>query len=255
MRIRSWVLAALAVVATLSGRAQAQPIQYMFADNAGNYTNTFNIPNIGGFVDIQIYLNDTGNASSFFTNTTQTANLLTNGLFGFGLRVNSSNVNVANVPASNPPNPNVTINPAFGFVSNGGTSTAGGDVTMIAGVNLPSTGVAATATNQNPPLSSRVLIATLRYFGTGAGASTLSLFDGDPGTQNTALGNFANPGVNGGAILDPIPGSPIPGLFGLNATINVAPEPTSLILSGLGVAAFSAYRLRRRRAASTTVAA
>lgn len=255
MRIRSRELAALALVAALSAGAQAQPIQFMFADSAGTYTNNFTIPNVGGFVDIQVYLNDTGNSSSFFTNQAQLANLLTNGLFGFGLRVHSSNVNVANVPANNPPNPNVTINPAFAFVTNGGTSTAGGDVTMIAGVNLPSTGVAATATSQNPPNSSRILIGTLRYFATGQGATTLSLADPDLVNQNTALGNFASPGTNGGAILDPNPGSPISGLFGMTATINVpVPEPTSMLLGGLGLAGVSAYRLRRRSTTPTVAA-
>ena len=98
----------------------------------------------------------------------------------------------------------------------------------------------------------RVLIATLRYFATGQGSTTLQFFDDNLNDPNTALANFASPGTNGGTLLDPNPNPPISGLFAMSAVINVpVPEPTSLLLGGLGVAGFSAYRLRRRSTPTT----
>ena len=91
MRVRCWGLAAMAVVMTVSTSAHAQPMQFMFANSSGTYTTNFAIPVVGGTVAIQVFLNDTGAASSFFTNATQTANLLTNALRGAGLKITSSN--------------------------------------------------------------------------------------------------------------------------------------------------------------------
>ena len=157
-------------------------------------------------------------ASSFFTNATQTANLLTNALRGAGLKITSSNPAAARIPtyapAMYPPaagdnNPNVTLNPVFNFVTDNGTSTPAGVVTFQE-QTFSGIGAAATGTGGN---SSRILLGTLTYTGFATGSTTLTFGDNNArpdqppsAQQNSALGNEASPATNGGAVLDPVSG-------------------------------------------------
>src|SRR5947207_12788181 len=124
MRSRLLGAAALAVALTVCSSAQAQPLQYFFADTNGVFMNTFAIPAVGGTVDIQVFINDTGAASSFFTgpnpnsptttnyNPNQTQNLNTYNMRGVAFRMTSAAPAIARVNSTS----NITSNPSFSFV-------------------------------------------------------------------------------------------------------------------------------------------
>jgi len=242
MRSRLLGAAALAVALTVSTSAQAQPIQFFFATSGGVFTNAFTIPVVGNTVDVQVFINDTGAASSFFANAAQTQNLNTNNLRGASFRVNSSAPGIARVNAVG----DVTTNPAFSFIPAGFPNVSGGTVN-VSELVLGGPGVSASGTG-------RIFLGTLRFTGAATGTTTLSFADNDTTNQGTSLGNETSPTTNGGAILDPTPPGtpPAPGLFSNTATIIVGvPEPTSLVLVGLGVAGLS--WVRRRKATALAV--
>jgi PEP-CTERM motif len=251
MRSRLLGAAALAVALTVSTSAQAQPLQLFFATSGGVFTNTFAIPVIGGTVDIQVYINDTGAASSFFTgpnpsspattmyDPNQTQNLNTYNLRGGSFRVTSGTPSVAAVASASA----ITPNPAFSFVP---IQTVSGGQANLSVLSLGGLGVSAGGTG-------RILLGTFRFTGLATGTTNLTFSDNDLTNQGTSLGTEpppANPPPvsNGGGILDPTPSGtpPIPGLFSTTASIIVGvPEPTSLVLVGLGVAGLGWVRRRK----------
>jgi hypothetical protein len=243
-------LAAVAVAAMFAGSVQAQPLQFRFADTAGNFLNEFTIPAIGGTVDIRVYLSDTGAASNFFPNTTQMNNLNTYHLRGLGVRVQTSAPGVARInvlgdvtpnfspdPPPDPPTPTVphdTFNQIFARSIN---TPDQGDYNLSMGL-LGWAGVTANGTG-------RVLLGTYRFTAFAAGQTTISFEDINVALGHSSLGSEGT-GGNSGVVLDPIGLPPIPGLFS-SMSIVVVPEPSSMILGGLAIAGFAAIRRRRYR--------
>lgn len=260
--MRFKLLGIIAIAIATSSSAQAQPIQYLFANSSGTFQDAFTIPAVGGTVAIQVFLRDTNAASNWFTgpnpaapgttmlNPNQTNNLDTYGLAGAGVRITSETLGVARVNATS----GVTYNPDL-------------DVLRFTSVDLAANTVNAQAqsfsvTGAPTNGSSRVLLGTFVFTGLSAGTTRLLFSDNDLNNQHTILSTFptGQASWNGGTALDSLPpnnpGTYIPNLFFTPspgstqfqiATITVAPEPTSILLSCVAFAGCGLIRRYRRK--------
>jgi len=218
-------MASLAMLATLlgAGLASAQPFNYIyqFATTGGTPSPTFTIPVGTQTADVAVYLQETGTG----------ATLRNIGLAGVGVQLLFNNPSgVASVAAA----ADISNNPSFEVVFT--RTVTANDATLIESTfNL--NGV------QSPvPDPLRILVGTFKITRLTSGAGTVTLRAQDrPGTSDTNLNN--------GTVID----SQIN--FG-TATLTVAgvPEPTSLVLAGLGAAGLAAFR-RRKKAKVEEVAA
>lgn len=234
---------AVLLATATAGTTEAQPIQFAFADGSGAFRDSFNIPAQGGAVDIQVFISDTGDPSPFLPNPNQTNNLNTNGLVGAAFRLSSDAPGVARVNTTG----DVSLNPAFNFsptVAVNGGNVDVSELALVFGGGIPTGG------------TGRIYLATLRFTAFASSGSTILGFsDFSTAFGQTSLGNAASPATNGGAVLDPANLPATPGLFSNSATITIGavPEPSSLMLVGLGLAAVAVRPWARRRGDSITV--
>jgi hypothetical protein len=282
MRLKICGLLAIAATACC-GTAQAQTVQFAFGVG-GVLTNTFLIPNIGGTVDVTLYMLDNGGTMAGYTpnpgqplNTTLTGNLRANGLIGFGVRMTSSQPTIATfVGASGTPiTPFDPTQPGlppdfidqhfgFNFVTTRASSAVGGVATLAAQrlgsgditPPVPPSYVGQVPVTDATPAApaGRVELGTFRLTGLVIGTSNLTLTDSDVNNGNTAFGTVNNPGNNGGLVLDPVGGTSF--LFGQVFTLNVVvPEPSSMILGGIALAGMGGLKFRRKKVKTEETAA
>jgi hypothetical protein len=280
--MRSKFCGLLAIAAmTCCGTAQAQTIQFAFGVN-GVLMNSFDLPVIGGSVPVTLYMLDNGGNLAGYQgvqNPTLTGNLRANGLTGFGVRLTSSNPlssRVANAAAIQEFNPIVTSgttgnDQSFGFnfvTTKQANATTG--IANLAAQRLGDGGIdppvppqyvgQVPVTDATPAApAGRVELATFTISTPATvvpfSSATFTLSDPDTTNGNTALGNFNNPGQNGGLVLDPVGGQSF--LFGQTFTVNVGviPEPSSMILGGMALAGMCGFKLRRKKVKTEETAA
>jgi hypothetical protein len=267
-------LAAILTVVALghAAAAHAQPIQYFFTTSTGARAagDNFIIPAIGQTVQVFVFMHDTDAASSWFTgvnpqnsgtnlNPNQTANLNTFGLRSTQLQISSSAPGIARVNAS----ADVSANPGFNFFSsappfNGAFSSvnAGAGTVQVQGTKFESPGQPGIAASVSPEGGHQVLIGSFVFTALASGTTTLTFSDFSTSQVNALAteptGTPPPSSSNGGALLDATtlsPGTTIPGLFGFTATVTVqsVPEPTSLILGGVGLIGCGLVRRFRRK--------
>jgi len=209
----------------IGGNARADYF-YEFTDSSGNAASNATATNPGSFsttvnqgsiVNIRLYLvQDNAGTSNGLT---------TVGLNSAGVQLNTSSPGIATVTA-------VTPNAAFGSSS----TTTGASASVSEFIN-GSTGVIAPTTG---PDANRVLLGTFTFTGVSGGSTlTLTALPGMNPDNVLNNGSMGNPGTAIDGFITTFPSASI--------TVVAVPEPGSLLLSGMAVAAFAGGWYRRRR--------
>jgi hypothetical protein len=252
------VLAALVVVALGPNPVPGQVLTpgdftYQFADLDGNPTTTMSLGgNIGSTVQFRVYLVQTGG--------TPTINQV--GVQGVGVRVHALNATIrvrSAVPAD------IRGNPAFDFITSGGTGTATGTSSSAYvqnGIFDPSTRL---PFPQDTGDSMRLLVGTFRV------ERTSPVLAGSAGWAVEAVDPFGGPTVN--IMTGPNPPRPLdpsdpgaefspdgPGAIAVDPYLGQyanppfvprltnVPEPSTLFLVGAAAGGLACRRLRTRSA-------
>lgn len=225
--IRTFICAAVVAAAlTVPTTARAQPfIDFQFATTGGVFQSDFgNVP-LGGTIDIDVYVQQTG------------GNPLgsDNGMIGYGTRVRFDNPLGSGTPSTisrivNPGTPPSTFGPDLTpNVPLGGFATLNGTNTFSAVMNIGSS----LGAGVFPDANGRIYIGRVRF--TGLSAGSFSFRAEDPTTSDGDFTTFGPPGIR----LDSLVRS-------ATGTFTVVPEPASLALAGVGVAGLAALRRRRQ---------
>ncbi|MDY3563050.1 PEP-CTERM sorting domain-containing protein [Gemmata sp. JC673] len=215
MKLRVFLLTV--TLALFSGASARAGYQYQFV-SGGQVINSSIQVNQGSTVDVQVYLIQTGGSDG----------LSTSGLNAAGVRLNYSPSGVAQVTAITP---NSTPIGAFDTA----TTTISTGSTKYARLNLSNE-----PGGSGPAISpdGRVLLGTFTFSGMSVGTTTVYASDATSGIDNIlANGQFLDSMINYSAS---------------TITINVVPEPGTMVLSGLLAVGIAGGAVRRFRRPATT---
>jgi hypothetical protein len=202
-----------------AGSARAD-LAFQFADSSGTAATAFTV-NAGSTVDVRVYLVQSGS----------TTNLSNPGLVDGGVALQFSSSAPFTITSSSA----ITPSSAFGGPNNTNVSTSSGTTTATLQVHDDS-GVVAPTSGAD---ANRILLGTFTFKGLSAGSAvTVSAFP-DPNSANNVDANHTN--------LDSMINQSSAAI-----TVVAVPEPSAVILCGLGASAFALggwRRFRRRPAA------